>query len=316
MSSHNELVRKIMQCEANGIIEASKFVAVDEVIESILSCRGKVIFTGIGKSGLIARKISATMSSIGIASCFIHPSEAVHGDLGMITSNDLVFMLSNSGESDELIQLVSSLKIFSCKLIVLTARSSSTLGKAADIMLLIPELKEADTYSLVPSVSTSIMLALGDAIAITIMQINNFTKDDFLRNHPSGTLGKRLKLKVRDIMKNGCDIPIINYDTNLQEAIFEISQKGLGATLVIDMTNPEVLGIITDGDIRRAVEKQNDPWSISTKDIMCKNPTTIHENAYLIEALELMERKKITILPVVNNELTGIIHLHQIIHVI
>ncbi|OXM86528.1 KpsF/GutQ family sugar-phosphate isomerase [Paenibacillus rigui] len=320
MNPYKEIVQQVMRQEAMGIIETSKLVDVEDVegvINAIIACEGKIVFSGVGKSGHIAKKISATMSSIGVESTFLHPAEALHGDFGTVKSDDLLFILSKSGESQELIHLIPSVKIVQSKFILMTSKGESTLGKCADFVIKIPDLKEADPLYMVPSVSTTVMLAYGDAISIAIMHAKGFSKSDFLNNHPAGSIGKKLKLRVSDIMKVQNDIPVVNYETRLQDAIFEISSKGLGATVVYNNQHPFKMGIITDGDIRRVVEKKGQVWNLSVEEIMNNDPTVIQQEAYLITALELMEERKITVLPVLNNEgyLVGIIHLHQILQI-
>ncbi|MFB0845136.1 KpsF/GutQ family sugar-phosphate isomerase [Paenibacillus oleatilyticus] len=315
MSKYIEQVKKVMEAEARGILETSNNIEIDLLVEEILRCNGKIALTGVGKSGLIARKISATMSSLNIASYFIHPVDALHGDLGTVQSSDLIIMLSKSGESEEIVKLAPSIQARSCKIVAITSKLDSSLGRVADIVVGIPRLQEADPFSLVPSVSTTAMLALGDAIAITVMQLKKFSKEDFSLNHPAGTIGKRLNLKVVDIMKTGYDIPKVGPDSSLQDAIFEISSKGLGATLVMSKTAPlSIIGIITDGDIRRTVEKNAQVWNLTAKEIMCREPIKIEEIQLASNALELMEKWKITVLPVVdiNGNVSGILHLHQL----
>ncbi|ULL19033.1 KpsF/GutQ family sugar-phosphate isomerase [Paenibacillus sp. H1-7] len=317
MSSFNEIVQQVMKQEAMGIIETSEMVDADieDIINTIITCKGKIVFCGVGKSGYIAQKVSATMSSIGVESVFLHPVEALHGDFGIVRSDDVLFMFSKSGESQELLHLIPSVKLVQSKIILMTAKNESSLSKYADLVIKIPDLKEADPLLMVPSVSTTVMLAYGDAISIAIMHAKSFTKSDFLINHPAGSIGKKLKLKVSDIMKVQEEIPIVSFKTNLIDAIFEISKKGLGATVIYDYKYSDQMGIITDGDIRRVIEKRGDIWSMTVDEIMISNPTIIHQDAYLVTALELMEDKKITILPVVSNHkrLVGIIHLHQIL---
>ncbi|MDD9266616.1 SIS domain-containing protein [Paenibacillus sp. GCM10023248] len=316
MSKYKNFFSQVMEAEARGILETIQYVDLDPIIDEILICKGKIVLTGVGKSGIIARKISATMSSLSVSSYFLHPVEAVHGDIGNLKAEDLLIMLSNSGESEELIHLIPPVKEISCKLVVITAKIDSSISRAADIVITIPPLKEADPFYLVPSVSTTAMLALGDAIAITIMQLKKFNKEDFSINHPAGSIGKRLSLKVKDIMKTTSSIPVVYLESTVQDAIFEISKKGLGATLVTNELN--ILGIITDGDIRRSLEKNNEVWSLNASEIMTRTPTTIEESKEVIKALEIMEMKKITVLPVVNSsrEITGIIHLHQILQIL
>ncbi|MGF7034601.1 arabinose-5-phosphate isomerase [Paenibacillus mucilaginosus] len=315
MGKYDSIIRSVLEEEAKAIIESSKVLDLDDLIDSIMNSMGRIAFIGIGKSGLIARKIAASLSSIGVSSFFLHPTEALHGDLGMLCKEDIIIMLSNSGESAELISLIPSIKRLGNLVFLMTSRVDSTLAKLVDRLIKIPSFREADHYSLMPTVSSTVMLAVGDALAVALMKIRDFSKEDFAVFHPAGSIGSRLTLRVSDIMKTAELMPIVNANASLQEAIFEISSKGLGATLVKD-GDPEIaFGIITDGDIRRAVEKRGELWNLTAKEIMCKKPTVIDPNSFLVEALELMELKKITILPVVSKDqrLVGIIHLHQII---
>jgi arabinose-5-phosphate isomerase len=318
MSRYLDKARKLMHEEAQGIELAAEFLneGFDEIIRSILECPGRIFLTGIGKSGLIARKIAATFSSTGTPSIFLHPTEALHGDLGMIKSGDMIIMLSNSGETEELIAMVPTLREIGSTVSLITSRESSALIDLVDISLVIPELMELDTYNLAPTVSTTAMLALGDTIAIILMDEQKFSERDFALFHPSGSLGRKLTIKVIDLMNKGPDIPIVKPNTRLEETLFEISRKGLGATIVVDASiENKVIGIITDGDIRRCVQDKRFVWDLQVQDVMTKEPMTLNQDYQAIDALHLMEQKKISVLPIVDNEgnLCGILHLHQII---
>jgi arabinose-5-phosphate isomerase len=307
-----------MLAEARGIEQtaASLTEEFDAVIEDLLACRGRVVTTGIGKSGHIARKIAATFASTGTPSFFLHPAEASHGDLGMVTADDVILMFSNSGESDELLRIIPSLKRIHCRLVLISGRKDSTLASCADRVLLLPGLREAELFELAPTVSTAAMLALGDAMALVLLQERRFGSKEFALYHPAGSLGKKLILTVRDLMKTGKEVPIVTSDCTLGLAILEISKKGVGATVIVPEDNClEIAGIITDGDIRRMVERNRDVWDMKVEQVMTRHPVSIEENRLAIDALNIMEEKKISVLPVVGADgtLTGLIHMHQIL---
>lgn len=314
-----DLVREAIHSEVTGIQHLSDSIDhnVAKLMDHMLKCQGKVILTGIGKSGIVARKIAATLSSTGTPSLFLHGGESSHGDLGVVTKEDIVIMLSNSGETEELILTLPSLDIIGCFLVVVTANNESTLASKSSLCITIPKLQEADSYNLAPTVSSTAMLVLGDAIAITLMKIKGVSDRDFSLYHPSGSLGKKLTLRVTDIMKNADDIPKIRSGEKLITAIFEISSKGMGATLVVDDNNNcRLLGIITDGDIRRLVESgQAEFWDLPAGKVISKKAHTVKENCLAYEALQIMKHYKIMVLPVVdsNDKIVGIVHMHQII---
>jgi len=265
----------------------------------------------VGKSGLICKKIAATLSSTGTPAFFLHPTDAAHGDLGMVKGEDTVIAVSNSGETAELLSIIPLIKSFGIPVIAITSNPNSSLARLSDVVLNIGVKREACPLNLAPTTSTTVTLALGDAIAAALMKLKGFTPEEFAKFHPGGKLGIRLS-KVKEIMRTGREIPIVKPDTPLKEAIFEISSKKIGATLVVE--NGKLVGIITDGDLRRALEKGA---TLETKvsELMTKNPKQIEEEAYGEEALREMEKHKITVLPVVNKEgkLKGIIHLHDIL---
>jgi arabinose-5-phosphate isomerase len=282
-------------------------------IEILYNCKGKVIFTGIGKSGHIARKISSTFSSTGTPSIFLHPAEAIHGDLGIIDKEDVLVIISNSGETEEIINIIPYLKFLNVPIICITGNINSTLAQKSDVVIDIKIKREACPFNLAPTSSTTAILVLGDALAITLMELKGFTKEQFAKLHPGGLIGKRLK-KVMDIMHSGEKVPIVYEDMTMKEAIIEITSKGFGATAVLDR-NQNLIGIITDGDLRRYIEKGNDLNNGSVKSAMTKNPKTIKYNETVADALNLMEKYKITVLLVLdeNNKLIGILHLHDIL---
>lgn len=284
-----------------------------KAIEILYNCKGKVIFTGIGKSGHIARKISSTFSSTGTPSIFLHPAEAIHGDLGIIDKEDVLVIISNSGETEEIINIIPYLKFLNVPIICITGNINSTLAQKSDVAIDIKIKREACPFNLAPTSSTTAILVLGDALAITLMELKGFTKEQFAKLHPGGLIGKRLK-KVMDIMHSGEKVPIVYEDMTMKEAIIEITSKGFGATAVLDR-NQNLIGIITDGDLRRYIEKGNDLNNGSVKSAMTKNPKTIKYNETVADALNLMEKYKITVLLVLdeNNKLIGILHLHDIL---
>ena len=280
-------------------------------MELLYRTRGRVVLTGVGKSGLICKKIAATLSSTGTPAFFLHPTDAAHGDLGMVRGEDTVIAVSNSGETAELLSIIPLIKSFGIPVIAITSNPKSSLARLSDIVLDIGVKKEACPLNLAPTTSTTVTLALGDAIASALMKLKGFSSEEFARLHPGGKLGIRLS-RVKELMRKGEEIPKVSPDTQLKDAILEISGKKLGATLVVD--GDKLTGIITDGDLRRALEKGA---SLNTKvsEIMTKNPKKIKEDAFAEEALRLMERHKITVLPVVDDKdnLKGIIHLHDIL---
>lgn len=284
-----------------------------KAIEILYNCKGKVIFTGIGKSGHIARKISSTFSSTGTPSIFLHPAEAIHGDLGIIDKEDVLVIISNSGETEEIINIIPYLKFLNVPIICITGNINSTLAQKSDVVIDIKIKREACPFNLAPTSSTTAILVLGDALAITLMELKGFTKEQFAKLHPGGLIGKRLK-KVMDIMHSGEKVPIVYEDMTMKEAIIEITSKGFGATAVLDR-NQNLIGIITDGDLRRYIEKGNDLNNGSVKSAMTKNPKTIKYYETVADALNLMEKYKITVLLVLdeNNKLIGILHLHDIL---
>ncbi|AEE13715.1 KpsF/GutQ family protein [Thermodesulfobium narugense DSM 14796] len=285
-----------------------------DAIDLILGCEGRVIITGMGKSGLIGRKIAATLSSTGTPSLFLHPAEGIHGDLGMVTGKDLVIAISYSGENTELITILPVLKRIGVKVIAMTGNLSSTLSTFADIVLDIGVKKEACPYNIVPTSSTTVTLVLGDAIAICLLKLRNFRPQDFALFHPGGALGRSLITRVCDLMHKGEENPVVSLETIVREALFEISKKGLGAVSVVDK-NGILKGIITDGDIRRKIEIDDMFLKRRAEEVMTKNPIYIYENRLATEALKILQDRKINLLPVVDEKLkvVGMIHLHDIL---
>lgn len=281
----------------------------------ILACTGRVVITGMGKSGHIGRKIAATLASTGTPSFFMHPGEAGHGDLGMLVHGDVLVAISNSGKSDEIMMLMPLVKRNKIPLITISSDASGPMPQLADVALTLGKAREACPLGLAPTSSTTATLALGDALAVALLEARGFTADDFARSHPAGALGKRLLLHVSDIMHKGRELPKILPSARLNEALLEMTSKRLGLTAVVDEKN-HVLGVFTDGDLRRTLEKMNSvEGSMSIEHIMTKTPLTIAADVRAVEALELMNHKKINQFLVVNaeQELIGIVTMHDII---
>jgi arabinose-5-phosphate isomerase len=285
-----------------------------EACRVMLACQGRVVVTGIGKSGHIARKIAATLASTGTPSFFLHPAEASHGDLGMITRTDSVLALSNSGETRELVLLLPHLKRLGVPLITMTGSANSTLAQASTVILDVSVPEEACPLNLAPTASTTASLAMGDALAVAMLEARGFTAQDFARSHPGGSLGRRLILHVEEVMRKGSDLPRVYPDTPLGEGLLEMSRKGLGMTVVVDPED-HVLGVFTDGDLRRALDRQIDVHSAKMKDVMTVRGKTIGPRELAAEGAHLMEMHRITVLPVVDEsgKLVGAFNVHDLL---
>lgn len=285
-----------------------------DIENEILKCRGKVILCGMGKSGHIARKISATMASLGTTSFFLHPAEAMHGDLGMVSSNDVVILISNSGETNEIIQLLPSLKVIGAKLIGITGGKNSTLAKECDIVQILEVKKEACRLNLAPTTSTTATLVYGDALAIVASEVTGFGVSDFGLFHPAGTLGKRVLKKVNDIMAKKEEVPFCYEGTKIKDAIVEMSKKGLGVVAIVNK-DYKLVGLLTDGDLRRAMEKEVNLYEDIIDSIMTKNPKVITKDLLLIDALQKLKESHLNNYPIVdqNNKLIGMITWQMII---
>ena len=313
------IARNVMKIESDTVKTLSDRVD-DKFVEAVMilfSCKGRVIVIGIGKSGHIGQKVSSTMASTGTPSYFIHPGEAIHGDLGMITKEDMVLMISNSGETIELLQILPSIKQKKVPIIAITGRKKSILSKEANISLDASVEKEACTLNLAPTASTAAALAIGDALAIALLEYRGFKSDDFAKNHPGGTLGKRLVLKLHDLVHTGSQVPFVSTHTNIKDCLLTISNKGLGVTGVLD-DNDNLVGVITDGDIRRALSVNgNKIFDQIAKQIMSKKPKSISVDTLAISALEYMEKLDITSLFVFSEKNQkkpeGIIHIHDLL---
>ncbi|HDP89402.1 MAG TPA: KpsF/GutQ family sugar-phosphate isomerase [Thioalkalivibrio sp.] len=280
----------------------------------MLACKGRVVITGMGKSGHIGDKIAATMASTGTPSFFMHPGEASHGDLGMITPQDVVIALSNSGETDEILTIVPLIKRIGVPLIAMTGNPGSNLAREADVHIDISVEKEACPLGLAPTASTTATLAMGDALAVALLEARGFTADDFARSHPGGRLGRRLLLHVGDIMHKGGEIPTTRESVPLAEALLEITRKGLGMTTVIDDTS-QLLGVFTDGDLRRVLDQGIDVHKTTVGELMTRDCQTARESMLAVEALHLMEETRINALPVVDDggRLVGALNMHDLL---
>lgn len=280
----------------------------------IMGCSGRVVVTGMGKSGHIGGKIAATLASTGTPAFFVHPGEASHGDLGMVTDRDVVIALSNSGETPEVLVLLPLLKRMGVPLIAMTGKPSSTLATRANTHINIAVDKEACPLDLAPTSSTTATLAMGDALAIALLEARNFTEEDFARSHPGGALGKRLLLRLEDLMHTDARIPCVTPDTSLREALLEMTAKGLGMTVVVDARN-KLLGLFTDGDLRRTLDHNLDVHRTRIKDVMTKNPKSGRRDMLAAEALKLMEEFKINALPVTDAKgfVVGAFNMHDLL---
>ena len=311
-----ESAKEVFEIEANSILRLKDNIGeeFDRAIDILYNCKGRVIVTGMGKSGLIGKKIAATMSSTGTPAYFLHPAESTHGDSGVITRNDVIIAISNSGETQELMNLLPLIKRFGCEMIGMTGNLNSTLAKTSEVVLDISVEKEADTLGKAPTASTTATLAMGDALAVCLMEKKGFTKEDFLMFHPSGKLGKGLTYKVKDLMITGEKMPIVNENESFQDVIKTISEYKLGMAMIVDASG-HLAGVLTDGDIRRTIIKHSNTTDLSVKDVMTVNPKRITEDAYAASALNLMEKYSITALAVVdeNNTPTGVIHVHDLL---
>ncbi|MDR1012242.1 MAG: KpsF/GutQ family sugar-phosphate isomerase [Coxiellaceae bacterium] len=311
-----QLARMVIDTEAQAILGLRDRIDDNfvKICELLLACRGRIIITGIGKAGHIGNKIAATLSSTGSPAFFVHPSEARHGDIGAITKNDVVIAISNSGNTEEILAILPFIRLLGVPLIGITGNLTSILAKTADINLDIKVEKEACPLGLAPTSSTAAILAMGDALAMVLLKLRGFTIEDFAHSHPGGILGKRLLLKVDDLMRTGNAIPRVTQDTLLIETIIEITNKRMGMTLVTDNNNV-LVGIFTDGDLRRVIDKNLDIRDTKICDVMTKNYKTIIQGILIMEAIKTMEMYQITTLIVIdsNNFPVGVIHIHDLL---
>jgi arabinose-5-phosphate isomerase len=311
-----DLARKVLAIEADAVSALAS--RLDErfldAIGLILACRGRVVVSGVGKSGHIARKVASTMASTGTPAFFLHAAEAGHGDLGMITSDDVVLALSNSGQTDELLTIIPLIKRQGAKLIAVTGNADSALAREADVHLDARVAQEACPLNLAPTASTTAALALGDALAVALLDARGFNEQDFARAHPGGALGRKLLTHVSDVMRTGEDIPSVPETASFFDVLLEMSRKGMGMAAVVDSSR-KVVGIFTDGDLRRTLERKPDLRLLNVTDIMKRDPRTIAPHKLAAEAVELMERYKISQLLVVSDagELVGALNTHDLL---
>lgn len=310
--------REVLETEARGILNLKDRLGADflRAVDLLYACEGKVIVTGLGKSGQIGRKIAATLASTGTPAFFLHAAEGLHGDLGMIARNDAILAVSNSGETEEVLKLLPLIKRWGLSLIVMTGSASSTLAGAGDVVLDVAVAEEACPLGLSPTTSTTATLAMGDALAVVLLEKRGFREEDFLIRHPGGTLGRRLLLTTRDLMHCGGAIPLVTDNTPLREALLEISSKRLGVTGVTG-SKGNLVGVITDGDLRRALTRRDgNILALKAADVMTRDPKTIAANALAAEAVATMERLSITSLFILDpegNRPEGVIHLHDLL---
>jgi len=312
--------KRVLRIEADAV--AALINRVDErferAVDMIMKCTGRVVVTGMGKSGLIGKKIAATLASTGTPALFLHPAEGIHGDLGMVTRGDTVIALSNSGETEEIARMLPSLKRIGIKIIALTGNTESTLAKNSDVVIDVGVQEEACPLGLAPTASTTATLAMGDALAVALLDKRGFKEEDFACFHPGGALGKRLLLRVKDIMHTGDAVPAVSEETTIKDAIYEISSKKMGVTSVLNSSG-RLVGVISDGDLRRWMEKtEKSGENLLAKkagDIMTKNPKVIGQEALAAEAVAVMESSSITCLIVTkpDGRPEGVIHLHDLL---
>jgi len=313
------LARETLQIEADAILALKDRITSSQnddfakAISLLLHCSGRVVVSGIGKSGHIARKIAATLASTGTPALFVHPAEAAHGDLGMVTENDAFVAISNSGETAELMSIVPIIKRMGAKLIAMTGNPQSGLAQLANVHLNVQVDKEACPLNLAPTASTTATLALGDALAVALLDARGFREEDFARSHPGGALGRRLLTHVRDVMRIGDAIPAVTSNTSLSSALLEITKKGIAMTAVVDETF-HVIGVFTDGDLRRLIEDTQDFSKLSIAEVMHANPRTISPDQLAVDAVHIMEQFRINQLLVadISGKLVGALHIHDL----
>jgi arabinose-5-phosphate isomerase len=311
------LAREALQIETDALAALHARLETDETVGQavslLLQCKGRVVVSGIGKSGHIGRKIAATLASTGTPALFVHPAEAAHGDLGMVTPQDAVIAISYSGEAAELMAILPVVKRMGGHVIAMTGKPDSSLAKLADVHLDVSVAKEACPMNLAPTASTTVTLALGDAIAVALLELRGFKEEDFARSHPGGALGRRLLTHVHDVMRKDGAIPAVGLETRLPDALLEITQKGMGMTAIVDAANKPV-GVFTDGDLRRMIEKVQDFSKVVIKDVMHLNPRTIGPDQLAVDAVAVMEEFRINQMLVVDADgtLVGALHIHDL----
>ncbi len=313
-----EIVREVLRWESQCLQAAADRIDSSTVaaLEILKGCNGRIVVTGMGKMGHVARKAAATFSSTGAPAFFLHPSEALHGDLGMVAKADVVIALSNSGETAELLDLVPHLVRQGIPLIGMTGRRESTLARRSQVTLDVSVAREADEISSAPTASTAVTMAMCDALAVALMRVRGFTRDQFAIFHPSGHLGKKMLTIVQDVMHSGERMPVASPTISMREAIVEMSKKGLGCVIAVD-ENRHIVGILTDGDLRRLLAANHNPLSESLQQHLVHRPKTVATNLLAAEALQVMERHSITVLPVIdaNQQLVGVLHLHSLVQI-
>jgi arabinose-5-phosphate isomerase len=311
-----ERAKKVLKIESDAV--AGLIARIDATFAQVVSeldrCRGNVVVAGLGKSGLVGAKIAATFSSIGVPAVFLHAAEASHGDVGVLSRGDVVIAISNSGETEEIIKLLPTLNRINCTLVAMTGNSASTLAKRSDFLLDTSVEQEACSLGMVPTASTTAALAMGDALAMALLDLRGFREEDFARNHPGGSLGRKLLTTVNDLMHTGAEVPKVREDANIYKVIAEMSQKCLGTTLVVN-PDGELKGVITDGDLRRLIEKKKDISGIAAGDFMGTGPKCIQKDQLAEKAVQIMEEHTITALVVTDpaNRIEGIIHLQDLL---
>jgi arabinose-5-phosphate isomerase len=307
---------EVLKIEAEGILRLADRIdgTFTEMVELICHSRGRLIISGIGKSGIVGRKIVATLNSTGTRSLFLHPAEAMHGDLGSVGPDDIFIALSNSGETEELNILVPSIRKIGCTIIAFTGKKNSTLAKQSNLVIDVAVEREACPFGLTPTASTTALLAMGDALAVALINKKHFKSSDFKKIHPGGTLGQRLSDKVKDIMLTGASVPHVPEGTTMEDAVDKINRLGLGVTLVIRADNT-LAGIITDGDLRRLIAKRKSISGLTVEDVMTKKPRTVGPDSPAYDALNIMEQYQITVLPITDSigKVRGVLHLHDIL---
>lgn len=308
--------KNVLRIEAEAILALIDKIdgSFEKAVNVILACKGRVVVTGMGKSGLIGKKIAATLASTGTPALFLHPAEGIHGDLGMVTKGDVIIAISNSGETEEIVKLLPVFKRLAVPVIAMTGGMNSSLAKASDATIDVGVKEEACPMGLVPTASTTATLAMGDAIAITLLDKRGFKEEDFACFHPGGSLGKRLLLRVEDLMHTGEALPVVKESVGMREALFEITSKKMGMTTVVD-DDGKLVGVITDGDLRRYLEKSIDLFDKTTGELASRKPKMISKDALAAEAVAVMEKHSITSLVSVDEEgrPAGITHLHDLL---
>jgi len=305
-----------MLSEANAIKTATTLITddIERAVTFISDCTGKLVTTGMGKSGLIARKISATFASTGTTAIYLHPAEGIHGDLGMLQNGDVVLALSYSGKTAELLSIIPYIKFLNCPLITITGHKDSAVAKNSDVVIDAHVDKDIEPFGLVPTASTTVQLAIGDALAVAVLKKKGFAVADFARCHPGGTIGRKLLLKIADLMHTGVQNPVVSEYVTLHQAIEQMTEKGLGCVNIVDREN-KLVGFLSDGDLRRFLSKGFTSTDIPVTEVMTKNPKRMKPDTIAVEALNLMEKHNITMLPVVDDDdkTVGLLHMHDLI---